>query len=664
MSKRAASPEAQVLTEVLGIDLTAGPPNYYELLGVDPEAKDAEEIARAAEKRAQILRRDTPAELKPAAQHILRMVSQARVCLSDPDARAAYDQRMGIAREGGAADRRQLGSAGASQVHSRPTPHRAPPQAPVMERHSVRVEKRRRKSRRVASLAIAGIAVSTIVVGGALLAAFLWSEETGSVADSDVSIESDRYTRPADEASREAVPRDGASRAGSASRIDEEETNGPQPSRSTDDPDATSRNAALAPVPDPSSARPARRQNRPLPGQVPAGRAAESIFNLVPAVTLPPVDPEADDAQEGPVTVSLGSVSSDLADSLQFEVIPPEAQTDSYRYAVAEMSARSNEHVWGLGWIAPLGDSEANVRSSLDSESGARNRLVAGIRLREGALEFAWAPGGASTLGEQLRHCALAVSCGDRRKVVKLSEVRRLPPLTLDLAEERQTVSLEQSPLPPAHALSWEVQEVDLYLTDYVVEPEAGVIASDDAIQIEIAGWTDEDWSGEVEVFLRLDLDAEEEAIVLHMLPRFRWGRGWKSLDTESYDETLRNAQQALSRNQAVLRDARSAASSLPSQISSAEAALRRSDRSSPAAAGAARRLASLRSQLRRANSAVRRMSRSVPTAQQSIKRLTSLRKIAQALDGGTLRLRFFIELTDGEVELITMAENDDAGRL
>jgi hypothetical protein len=73
-----------------GIPPVDQPPNHYRLLGVPDFTEDSEVIANAADARATQLRTFQLGPRSALSQQVLNEVSRARVCLLNPDTRAAY----------------------------------------------------------------------------------------------------------------------------------------------------------------------------------------------------------------------------------------------------------------------------------------------------------------------------------------------------------------------------------------------------------------------------------------------------------------------------------------------------------------------------------------------------------------------------------------------
>lgn len=78
----------------LGIPPAEQPPNYYRLLGVTLFESDPDVIAYAAEQRIVHLRAFQIGKHADHSQHILGEIASARVCLLNPDRKAAYDAQL------------------------------------------------------------------------------------------------------------------------------------------------------------------------------------------------------------------------------------------------------------------------------------------------------------------------------------------------------------------------------------------------------------------------------------------------------------------------------------------------------------------------------------------------------------------------------------------
>ncbi len=78
----------------LGIPPHEQPPHHYRLLGVRPLESDADAIANAADQRMAHLRTFQTGRRAKLAEKLLNQMASARVCLLNPDKKAAYDRQL------------------------------------------------------------------------------------------------------------------------------------------------------------------------------------------------------------------------------------------------------------------------------------------------------------------------------------------------------------------------------------------------------------------------------------------------------------------------------------------------------------------------------------------------------------------------------------------
>ena len=78
----------------LGIPPQQQPPNYYRLLGIPQFTDNLNVIENAADRQMAYLRTFQLGPHSDLSQKLLNEVSAARVCLFNPDKRAAYDQQL------------------------------------------------------------------------------------------------------------------------------------------------------------------------------------------------------------------------------------------------------------------------------------------------------------------------------------------------------------------------------------------------------------------------------------------------------------------------------------------------------------------------------------------------------------------------------------------
>ena len=80
----------------LGIPANDQPPNHYRLLGLRLMEADAEKIGLAAKRQAAKVRPYLSGDSAATAQKLIRAIGDARNCLLDANAKAAYDSKVGL----------------------------------------------------------------------------------------------------------------------------------------------------------------------------------------------------------------------------------------------------------------------------------------------------------------------------------------------------------------------------------------------------------------------------------------------------------------------------------------------------------------------------------------------------------------------------------------
>src|SRR5581483_7006729 len=85
--------DTSVICTWLGIPPNQWPPDHYTLLGLPPGEPDAEKIERQVQQRLEQVRRYQLTNPEPATEAMNR-IAQAFVCLTDPQARRAYDRSL------------------------------------------------------------------------------------------------------------------------------------------------------------------------------------------------------------------------------------------------------------------------------------------------------------------------------------------------------------------------------------------------------------------------------------------------------------------------------------------------------------------------------------------------------------------------------------------
>jgi hypothetical protein len=83
----------------LGISPREQPPTHYRLLGIEPFEPDPDVISNAADQRMTHIRSLQSGQRAALSQKLLNEISAARLCLLDPQAKAAYDATLRAAQD-------------------------------------------------------------------------------------------------------------------------------------------------------------------------------------------------------------------------------------------------------------------------------------------------------------------------------------------------------------------------------------------------------------------------------------------------------------------------------------------------------------------------------------------------------------------------------------
>ena len=111
----------------LGIAKHEQPANFYRLLGVGTLMEDREAIGNAADRQMNFVRTFQLGQHREASQKILRELAEAKLCLLNPESKAAYDAEL---RQQAAAPQTPAPPSAPAAPAPPPTPVAAPPAAP------------------------------------------------------------------------------------------------------------------------------------------------------------------------------------------------------------------------------------------------------------------------------------------------------------------------------------------------------------------------------------------------------------------------------------------------------------------------------------------------------------------------------------------------------
>jgi hypothetical protein len=96
-----------------------------------------------------------------------------------------------------------------------------------------------------------------------------------------------------------------------------------------------------------------------------------------------------------------------------------------------------------------------------DLNTGANKTQIGTFHIDETELSFAWAsPQPVAALCHQLGNCLMELRLGDELHLVQLREQKALPPLVLDMNEDRQILEFPLSDLPKAESIRLELREL------------------------------------------------------------------------------------------------------------------------------------------------------------------------------------------------------------
>ncbi|WP_146590924.1 hypothetical protein [Posidoniimonas polymericola] len=123
-----------------------------------------------------------------------------------------------------------------------------------------------------------------------------------------------------------------------------------------------------------------------------ASPVEEVEFKLERAVSLPGYE-RGYGEENGDVSTrvtSLGRISAKLEKDLQFTILAPNHSDASTSFVVSKIKDRPIGSVWGIQFGLQSTPAEGDEESALASESMRQAGVIAGLRVNDGNLEFAW----------------------------------------------------------------------------------------------------------------------------------------------------------------------------------------------------------------------------------------------------------------------------------
>jgi hypothetical protein len=661
--------ELRVYVEVFGIPRKKCPPDYFTLFGLDQDCSDPEEIAAAAKQRASLLNKNLPAELHIPARKILRRMDRAKICLSDPQSRAAY-----LARLTGGTNLGDSTSITTQRIDS-PTKRSSVSTLPALDLASLEYEdpmssvgavldlgpttdwvsKQPQKSSNAPLYIAAGVG-GLIVVTVLAIALMPGGSANEELQAANVSpTESIDTMQPLVE-----PPTSSASQLPSSSNAQNEAPR-PSPFRDVESVDNASERAKSKSVPDPSAGarsslpQPEESKSEPAP-LVQEVTAEVSLAGLEVHVELPSL--EADDttanvpADEADEYAKLGAVSNLTHQQLQLAIAQPTiSRFPGIEFYVREDAESKATKQWQICLksvpLKKTGEKEGDT--DLDLRTAGFDKPVGQIGFSEGYLQFEWQEIEERSFAEQLRNCILIVTAGPEKAKIQLRPIKSIGQFLTDLSERNRIYELEGPALPAAEALQLRIKTVNLPGTDFTMEPTNGIAQHGDEVELKLAGW-------QGDASLRLALIGSKTEPSVRFTPRYRIGTKRNApLTSNDVRNAIENAIRALADGRDRLAFANRQVSVLPREIDSVTA---RDDGSNTAAVRA--EATRLSRQLRSAEGTIKRMERSIPTMEATIQGLEALANLARQFDQqGVIEFEVFVPCNDHELVLLTTAKGN-----
>ena len=600
--------------ELLGIPPSQCPPNYYQLLSIDPREADLARIAQAARRRAAEINQHAP--LTAEARQLLHEITRAKLCLLDPQSRAEYDAQL----HGSAAPAVLLTTAATRTVA--PTPPAAPMPLPVQPvpspssvaalrpipvnrpadggnhvtslvspRESVNRSKRNRRSH---SLRRWGVTLGVLLIVWMLLPD--WNTLLSLVQQEQQSpLASNAPSLP--------EPSPAPQRTATAPAA---EVNAPAMPKSDADNDKPAKNA-------PQELTPNRRPTATTP---PKG---DPFAQLPMAVDLPPrgVWNALEKLEEaGTGNLDIGLIGKLNLAQAEFRIDDTFADLqDRFRFAIVANS-QSAEPTWDIQLIPMSGGDLHPI--------AARN--VAHLRMANDRLLFAWNLEFHDPLGGQLRNCTLHLSDGPFRRSMPLRSVQQTKPITLEFDESEMRIMVPCEAPPAFDNIYLEVVSFNQFGSGWQMKPAEGRVKLGERLHIEHA-------SPDVKITLKLEEAAG--GLKATITPRYELGSRSDPFTTEQVRTTLLSLGQTLNSNLRTLKEAQTAGQTLTRQI--------RHLQSLPVPSGPKRepvlfqrqaQIGDLQVALKKAASTARRMQNSIPKTKAALDTLKKLAALGEQMRG------------------------------
>jgi hypothetical protein len=633
--------EQAVYTKILNLATGQSRPTHYELLGISSSEQDAKQIVAVARSRMEQLRRGVSPELLRAARVVLKKMERARTCLLDAQARASYDAAIGIKNNVAAMStiwdeldappisRSDTTSRGPSGLNNVSAPIRQPIDLNLARSSNI-VRSKSGSQHKAITYSVLGAA--TLALGIGAFALLLRSNGGQNEADGKlVKVASGSQLAPTLHQSVSAAA--------------------PAHSRQAD-------SGALA------SLRPRQDQvvseNKSPTGLGLNQSAAKEVNGgpLTNAVTLASL-PDAVELPAQHATDSALPSNQSPSDS-PFEIGPTplegliitidQPEIMAIRGISFELTSEINRKpgpAWEVRLRSAVQQDNNKEKSALDNIAAGLDEIIARIYVEDGKLKFTWAHSKYSQLAEQLRNCVLCLTCAQETRRIQMRLYQRIAPVVMNFEQAAITVPVNGESFPSSDVLSLEVSPSPAFASKFSIEPNSGKVACNKLLTVKIL----DDAQKKVEI--RGMLRSKGSNFVIVIGPRFKIGSEWEPFTTERINAGLSGLESALQRHRDGLEKARKRASSISSELSSAQSQLASTNDAS-AHYKLAVRTRGLQTQEVTANRAVAREEKAIPETEKDLANMKQLVEVGNKLRGhAELRLRVSVKTGGGEYDLV-----------
>ncbi|MDZ4821247.1 MAG: hypothetical protein SGJ20_19985 [Planctomycetota bacterium] len=224
---------------------------------------------------------------------------------------------------------------------------------------------------------------------------------------------------------------------------------------------------------------------------------------------------------------------------------------------------------------------------------------------------------------------------------------QKIAPIVLDFEKPIVSFNVEGEGLPSPDAVFLMVKPSDALLKRISMEPASGTVPVNKILSLKVSG------DDEQQIEIRVTLKKTASGLMVGVGPRYRIGASWQPFTTERVGAGLTGLETALVRHQDGLADAKSAAPSISSALSSARSRLA-SVEDPKERQSLQVQVRGLQTRLNRAQQMISRKERDIPDTQHDIALMKKLVEVGNGLRGYTeLAIRVGVKTTNGEFDLV-----------